>query len=147
MKRNAFTIATTLMSVGLAGCATLVEGTSQPMAINTTPPGASCAVEQGAQHAGTVAPTPGSLTLSKSREDLAVTCTKAGFQTATVQYKSEFVGTTFANFLVGGAVGFIVDAASGANFKYPKQIDLGLVPLPPAPSVAPYASTPALPAS
>ena len=44
---------------GLAACATIVDGTSQRVSVNTTPEGASCRVLQGGMPIGFVASTPG----------------------------------------------------------------------------------------
>ncbi len=96
-------------------------------------PGASCAVDQGTKRAGVVAPTPGSIKLDKSRQRSRRDLHQGRLPAqTTVRYESRFVGTTFANFIVGGGVGFIVDAASGANFKYPEAVELNLPPLAPA---------------
>lgn len=119
----------------LPACATILEGSSQDVAIETAPPGASCSVDRKGEHLGTVAPTPGTLKLDKSRHDLAVTCSKPGYVTATLVQPSKFVGTTFLNLIVGGGVGFIVDASSGANNAYPKQVRMDLAPAMPGPVV------------
>ena len=111
------------------------------MTFATTPPGASCAVDRAGDRLGTVAPTPGALRIDKSKKDLFVTCSKDGYQTASLPTPSRFVGTTFFNFIIGGGVGFIVDAASGANFKYPNEIGMTLTPS--APSVASLPTEPA----
>jgi hypothetical protein len=57
-----------------------------------------------------------------------VTCSKDGYQTATVAQSPDFQGTTFANILLGGGIGAVADAASGANYEYPKQVVLNLAP-------------------
>ena len=125
----------------LPACATIVEGSSQEVTVETTPPGASCSFDRKGQQLGTVSPTPGSLKLDKSKNDLSVTCSKPGYTTATTTQTPKFVGTTFGNLLLGGAVGAIVDASTGANYTYPNQVKLDLAPVPPAPGLVP----PALP--
>lgn len=134
----------------LPACATILEGPSQDMAVDTSPQGANCSVDREGEHLGTVAPTPGTLKLGKSRHDLAVTCSKPGYVTATTMQPSRFVGTTFLNFIVGGGVGFIVDASTGANNVYPKQVRMDLVPAGPGavvPTGAPLAPAYGAPAS
>ena len=59
--------------------------------------------------------------------DLNVTCTKEGYQPATVAASSKFTGATFGNVIAGGFVGVAVDAASGANNRYPSEVKLDLV--------------------
>jgi hypothetical protein len=101
-----------------AGCATIMEGTSQSVQITTMPPGARCFVDREGARLGEVGSTPGSIRLDKSKSDVAVTCSKAGYETATVAQSPNFQGTTFGNILIGGGVGAIADAASGANYQF-----------------------------
>ena len=127
-----------LMLAGLLpGCATIIEGSGQSVGIATNPPGASCVVDRKGDRLGMVAPTPGSLRLEKSKNDLTVTCKKDGFESATTSQTPRFVGTTFGNIIIGGVVGVIIDAASGANYVYPSEMKLDL-----APTIIPIASIP-----
>jgi hypothetical protein len=85
-------------------------------------------VDRDGARIGTVDAAPGSLKLSKSKNALTVTCDKAGQLTVTEQVESEFTGSTFGNILLGGGIGLIVDAASGANNRYPNPVKLLLPP-------------------
>lgn len=123
----------------LAACATLVNGTSQTVTVSTTPTAASCTLDRMGTRVGAIAATPGSVRLDKSKNDLAVTCSKDGFQTATVSHASSFGGATFGNIIAGGIIGVVVDAASGANYSYPDDIRLDMAANP-APSLPPIAS-------
>lgn len=125
------------LALALGGCATIVEGTSQSVAINTTPPGASCTVSREGAQISAVLSTPGSVKIDKSRADISVTCSKDGFQTQTVSYSSSFNGMTFGNIILGGAVGAVVDASTGANYNYPKEVTMAL---PEAVAAAPVAA-------
>ena len=118
----------------LSGCATIFEGTSQSVAISTDPAGANCTIDRHGSRIGQVNPTPGSIHLDKSKDDLAVLCNLAGYQAATVTSSPKFQGTTFGNIIAGGVVGVIVDAADGANYAYPDDVRVTL-----APAVAPVA--------
>ena len=113
----------------LPGCATLVEGSNQNLTVSTSPAGAQCAVDWASTRLGMINPTPGSLRIDKSKNDLTVTCEKEGFRTAIVSQTASFGGTTFGNILLGGGVGFIVDAASGANYTYPSKVRLDMAPV------------------
>ena len=110
----------------LPACATIVNGSSQTVTVSTTPPAATCTLDRVGERIGAIAATPGSVRIDKSKNDLSVTCSKSGYQTATVTHSSKFSGVTFGNFIAGGAVGFIVDASTGANFSYPEDIRLEL---------------------
>jgi len=127
----------------LPGCATIIEGSSQSVTVATTPPGAHCDVSRAGEHLGTVDPTPGSLHLDKSKNDITVACKETGYQPASVTETPKFVGTTFGNIVAGGLVGVAVDAATGANYVYPEQVKVQLAPLVPASAVSPVPAEPA----
>jgi hypothetical protein len=42
---------------------------------------------------------------------------------------SKFTGATVGNILLGGIVGVVVDAASGANNKYPERVTIVMTPI------------------
>lgn len=126
----------------LPACATVVEGTSDTVTLSTNPAGATCTVDRNGERVAAVATTPGSVRIGKSRHDLNVTCTKEGYQPATVAASSKFTGATFGNVIAGGFVGVAVDAASGANNRYPSEVKLDLVENAAAPPPAPVAQTP-----
>jgi len=112
----------------LPACATVVEGTTDTVTLTTEPAGARCAVTREGAELGQVMPTPGPVSISKSRNPLTVSCDKAGHLTTARTIESEFTGTTFGNILLGGVIGAVADAASGANNRYPQTVSLTLVP-------------------
>lgn len=57
-----------------------------------------------------------------------MSCTKEGHLGATEVISSSFGGTTLGNILLGGVVGAVIDASSGANNKYPDTVSLALPP-------------------
>lgn len=105
-------------ALALSGCASIVKGTSESIAI-TTPPttGANCVLSSG-QGNWTVT-SPGSVTVQKSKEDIQVRCDKPGWQQGFATIPSNFEGWTVGNILFGGIVGLGVDAATGAINEYP----------------------------
>jgi hypothetical protein len=103
-----------------------MEGTAESVTIATTPPGTHFTIDREGARIGEISSTPGSIQLSKSGKDLAVTCSKTGYQTATIVQSPDFSGTTFGNIIIGGGIGAIADAASGANYKYPTPINVTL---------------------
>ena len=117
-----------LLASVLPGCATIVDGSSQWVAISTDPEGADCTVERNGMPLGEVNPTPGNIHIGKSKHDLSVVCTRGGYQSATVAHASKFQAMTFGNILFGGLVGVIVDAATGADFEYPTYVRVDLKP-------------------
>ncbi len=128
----------------LSACATLVNGSNQTITVSTTPPGATCTLDRMNIRLGAIAQTPGSVRIDKSKNDLSVTCTKEGYQTATVTNAPKFGGATFGNIIAGGVVGVVVDAASGANYTYPDNVEVALAGTP-TPAGAPVALRQELP--
>ena len=128
------------------GCATIMEGSSQSVTVTTDPAGANCTVDRAGQHIGQVFPTPGSIHLDKSKNDLSVTCSHDGYQTATVAQSPKFQGTTFGNIVAGGLIGVAIDAASGANFQYPSEVKVLMAPMQ-SPVASVPTSVPVRPAS
>ncbi len=110
----------------VSGCATIINGTSQSVTVSTSPPNASCAVDRMGERIGVVPQTPGSLRVDKSKNSLTVTCAKPGYQTASVTRPPSFSLVTLGNAIAGGLIGVGVDFATGANFKYPEEVQMGL---------------------
>jgi hypothetical protein len=103
----------------VSGCATIVSGTSQTIAISTPPAdGATCTLSGGDDEQAQVT-TPGVVTVPRSKHDIQVDCKKPGWKEATGTIPSHFAGATLGNVLIGGAIGVGIDAASGAANHYP----------------------------
>jgi hypothetical protein len=131
------------VALALSGCASIVKGTSQSIAI-TTPPttGANCILSSG-QGNWTVT-SPGAVTVEKSKEDIQVRCDKPGWQQGVATIPSNFEGWTLGNILLGGVIGLGVDAATGAINEYPHAFQVPMTQasapqpaIPPSPQVAP----------
>ena len=86
-----------------AGSATIIKGTSQPVMIATSPPGAQVFVDQ--QPVG-VSP----LTVNLKHDNHTVSATLPGYHPGYAQLTTSFSGWT----LLGPFVGWIVDAVTGA---------------------------------
>jgi len=125
-----FRISAMLLFVAtLPACATLTTGTSQTVTVVTNPPGASCQLRRDNAVIATVATTPGTVEISKSSRDIAINCTRPGHNDGAGTLTAEFQAMTLGNILIGGLVGVIVDASSGASSNYATTITLSLVPL------------------
>ena len=102
----------------LGGCASVIDGTNQDIAVNTSPPSADCGLyRQGVL----IARVP-------SLDDISVACVKPGYQPATALDKSGTNGTVWGNFAAGGLIGYVVDHSNGASSKYASPVDLMLLP-------------------
>jgi hypothetical protein len=134
-----------LFLLPLGGCASIVEGTTETVAV-TTPPaeGAKCVLKSSE---GTYyVMTPGNALVHKTKNDLNVECDKDGFQHASLKVPAKFGAATLGNVLAGGIIGVGVDAATGANYSYPNAISVPMTaatdaPAPAAPAPAAVSST------
>jgi len=119
----------------LPGCASIVRGSSQSILI-TTPPttGADCILTSRRGSWSVI--TPGAVRVSKSKEDVTVTCTKDGYEEAVASIPSEFEGWTVGNIVFGGLIGLGVDAATGAINNYPNAFQVRMTPVPGLPVLA-----------
>jgi hypothetical protein len=127
------------------GCASIINGTTQTIAVDSTPQGAN--VELHCM-SGTVTGgrTPTSVSVKRKETSCAVTFSKEGFHPATVRLERELSGWYFGNILVGGVVGFIVDAADGAMFtQSPGEVRATLMAVPSASVAAVAAAQPPKP--
>ena len=100
-----------------SGCASLVGDETQPISMDTPKcPGASCRLTNS--H-GTyfVKSTPETVVVHKDFDDLMVTCEKNG-KSANSVHKSSANGATYANIILGGGIGALVDGSSGAGYDY-----------------------------
>jgi hypothetical protein len=59
---------------------------------------------------------------------MIISCTHDGYQQADEVVASSFSGATVGNILLGGLVDVVVDAASGANNKYPDRVIIVMTP-------------------
>ncbi|MEJ0026179.1 MAG: hypothetical protein WDN01_09145 [Rhizomicrobium sp.] len=115
------------LGVAVSGCASIVEGTTQSVAVATIPKdGAKCVLtsSEGTYYVTT----PGNAIVHKTKNDLDVTCKLDGFKDAHTVVASHFNGATVGNVLAGGIIGIGVDAATGANYNYPEKVDVTLDP-------------------
>lgn len=135
-----------LAVVCLPGCATVLDGTTQRVAIQTAPNGAACTVQRGGEYLGTIAPTPGVLLVDRSRRDLTVICNRPGWEPTVANIESKFTGVTLGNVVIGGWGGVIVDAATGASYRYDDGKIILMTPPPPGRMPAGVSLAPAAPA-
>jgi hypothetical protein len=121
----------------LAACASIVDGTSQNITVNTNPSGAECGLYREGLKIASVQGTPGSALVNKTKHDIWIVCVKSGYQMATYFNHSGIAGGTFGNIVLGGGIGWAIDSASGADNKYDGAVNVTLAPAQPGtPQVA-----------
>jgi len=126
-------LSTALLAGALAGCATIIEGTSQEILVTTNPSGASCVFEREGQPIGTIATTPGTLLIKKSKHDITIKCKKDGFEEATYVNDSGLAsgavaGNVAADLILTAGLSSIIDSASGADNQYESAVNITLIP-------------------
>ena len=121
-------VAVAFAAVCLSGCASVIEGTSQEIQVNTNPTGANCQFLREGNVIASVAQTPGGVTIKKTKHDITLKCNKEGYQEATYLNHSGAAGATFGNIVLGGGIGWAIDSASGADNKYDGVVNVSLVP-------------------
>ena len=113
----------------LSGCATIVKGTNQKIAINTPGvQGAQCTLTSS-EIGKKIVTTPAVVTVSKSRHPIAVRCTKRCYQDGSGIVASNTEAMTAGNIIAGGVIGLGIDAASGAMNKYNSRNDITMIPI------------------
>jgi PDZ domain len=117
-----------LAVLSTAGCATVIDGTSQKIDVATSPSDASCTLSRDGETIGVIDNTPGEVEVDRTKHAILVACSKAGYKMASTDDKSGSDAWVWANFVPGGGVGFIVDLATGAHNKYAPIVEVALSP-------------------
>jgi uncharacterized protein YceK len=117
-----------------AGCASVMEGTDQPVTVETAPEaGAACDVSN--ERGSWSLTSPGTVVIKKSASVLQIKCRKPGYLEAK-QYASAKMSNTA---LVGTMIPYVgildaaVDGSSGAAQSYPSTFTLVMKPVPASP--------------
>jgi len=127
-----------------SGCASIFDGTSQRISVNTNPTGARCTFWRNGALIGDIAATPGTLTVEKSRQELVIVCDKPGYTASTYVNRSGLAGMAWANILTAGLT-WAVDTSRGADNKYESDVNLALSPGATAPMPADPPATQSVP--
>ncbi len=100
----------------LAGCASMTRGTQSQVQITSSPPGAEVRTSLG--HACV---TPCTLQFSR-KDEFSVVVAKAGYETQEVPVRTQLANAGVAGFagnvVMGGVVGMVVDASTGATNEH-----------------------------
>lgn len=73
--------------------------------------------------------TPQTLEVRKGDGPMTVSCSKDGYKTTEIVVEEGFAGMTPGNVLIGGGIGLVVDAASGAAQEYPDNVYVWMEPV------------------
>ena len=108
-------LASTLM---LSGC--YAEHWKQAeILVSTMPPGAACTLTRANEKVGEIAPTPGIVVLSRSPDDVAIACRRAGYADAAA-----------VSHALGGAVDIKTLTEGRTGYDYESPVNITLTPAP-----------------
>jgi hypothetical protein len=117
------------LALASPACATIIHGTTQDLSINSEPQGASCTIDRQGAATGVVNPTPGKVVVRRHKDSMVVSCALDGHERSNEVVAASFTGLTMGNLILpGGMVGFMIDATTGANNKYPERIVVFMTP-------------------
>lgn len=113
----------------LTGCSTITTGTTQSFTVETPhADGARCVLKDTKNPESVIESTPKLVTVVKGDGPMTIRCSKVGFKDTELIVEEGFAGMTLGNVILGGGVGIIVDAASGAAQEYPVSVAVWLEP-------------------
>gem|GEM_PF-1155908 len=95
----------------MTGCATIMTGPTQKIPVSSNPTGATVQVDGQSTFI-----TPAAITLERKTDHILV-FTKEGYNQETVRILHVISGAVCGNILLGGLIGWGVDAMTGAQFK------------------------------
>lgn len=121
------------LTVSIAGCATIMTGSSQQVNVQAIDAnthqvltGAMCTLVDGEGNNLPVPSNPGSVLVNKGKGTLNVRCSRPGYRQSQIGVGQSFNAWTIVNVLFWP--GLIVDAASGAMQKYPSHVTVLMTP-------------------
>lgn len=119
-----------LVSCVMTGCATITTGTDQGIMVATEKDiiGASCTLTDSKGNRSFIARTPGKTYMTRGNAPLTITCTKPGYKITTLVLDEKIAGATMGNIILGGGIGILFDATSGAAQRYPDNVIIWMEP-------------------
>jgi hypothetical protein len=130
LKIHAFAAAA-ILGTALTGCASVIDGTSQEITVNSNPSDATCVFYRQGIAIGSVH-TPGILNVKRRKYDIEIKCDKPGFTQATYLNHSGvsamIAGNIAADIVLTAGISSIVDSASGADNRYDPVVNITLAP-------------------
>ncbi len=81
-----------VMALAISGCASIVEGTDQPIRVNLSPAHATCVVTREGEQLASVSSANQSIRISKSKNNLEMDCKAAGHLSESLSIESSASG-------------------------------------------------------
>lgn len=119
-----------VISSFLGACASITSSTNQPVTVTAvcegkSVKGATCTLSNSKGQF--IVSTPGTVVVRKAWADMNILCEK-GDSIGNTVYKSSSTANTWGNILIGGGIGAIVDAGTGAGYSYPTSMNVLMAP-------------------
>jgi hypothetical protein len=123
-----------VIACSISGCATVLSGIDQEIAVTTNPPGAACELIRSGETIASVPATPATALVRKTKDDIKLICKKDGYISTEATLVSGADSKTYANMLFGGwgLVLWGLDSIAGSDNSYPKAPSLTLAATPQA---------------
>jgi uncharacterized protein YceK len=125
--KTTFGAALLVAAMLLTGCASITNGTTQTIALSTSPVQKAHCTLQNSKGSWAVPATPASVKVHRSFGNLTIKCRKHALQGKKV-VESSTKKMVFGNALFGGVIGAGVDASDGAAYSYPNQVNVRMHP-------------------
>ena len=124
MNLKTFSIIT--LSLGLANCASITQGTTQSLIFDLDPSTTRCSslTREGDGEIGSISSKNNTLSVGKDKDDIVVKCNAPGYRQKTMR----LVSSVSSAAVVGGIfidLG-ITDMITGAAYQYPSQTSIAL---------------------
>lgn len=117
-----------MVMVITSGCASITGTTMQSISVSTRSQdlkevsGSACELTNS--KGKWFVTSPGSVTVTRSNDDMQVLCNKQGLEPGRASVVSAIKGAMFGNIIFGGGIGAIIDHNSGAAYEYPAFIQV-----------------------
>jgi len=122
---NLKTLLIITLSLGLANCASITQGTTQSLIFDLDPSTTRCSLtREGDGEIGSVSSKNNTLSVGKDKDDIVVKCNAPGYKQKTMR----LVSSVSSAAVVGGLLidlG-ITDMITGAAYQYPGQTSIAL---------------------
>lgn len=112
----------------LPGCAALLNGATQDIIVQTSPPGAQCTMMRENAVIATIPQTPARVRVNRSPAEILVECHRDGHAMGRHRMKASNDGTTLGNVVGAGLMGMGIDSATHADQSYDGVISVPLAP-------------------
>ena len=104
--------------LALGGCATIADGTTQPVTITSNAPGATCEIAQNGEVIAPATPVPNTFELRRRDGNLLVTCQAPGYRSESVALVTGKNPKTIGGHMWNSLSFGLVDLVSGAVHEY-----------------------------